>query len=1021
MKSRMVIFTLLLIAVMAVPVSAQTLSWDPYTLTLHHFDSTNTIQSYNQTHGVIPFNQYGFTSSNYRNKNFTMDQTGLFWKGTGHPGLLSTNAKFGNYSHAQIIYFTDLIDQYEHGFSDWQSTPYNSDWDFGTSSTKNWTAEGWIYVAALPRGGNNTVIDWQGNGTACGGASCPSVDSYKYNGTAIGIDKYGFITAWYSPKDKIGNSTAAIPVGSWRHFAVVNNGTSLYIFNNGILNGTFTVGTTYNFTAGYDASSGGSRPVYVGAYETPYLLLDEIRVSNITRYNGWFLPQQVPFFTQNNASTLVSQVLAPRSNKFAGVSTLPLDSNTYAYGDVVPYTVEVRNLSYTTGMFLPLVNLRHTFGDAGTLDPSLNSSMVSRGWVYVTDPTKLPVSSTSFSHINELPLEEENFYTQTYYSIDDVNGEDGHSMNRLYTYIDTNASQNVGTTGVGLYDILSPAGDTGYTQAGFPTDLTNQYTSLYTDAYPLSKVPGYSTSFTNERGGVSTLKNMKNLTPDVSFVDYTDYYGSSYIGYPGMPGGTVNVGEIFNVTVYEENVFLTYETDYSIAYNSSTFKYRGVIKNNDQIGLSQNTTLTSTYYDTGDVSNSVNITISTADYPPFMDKINLISAGEEQTYPIYNMSTVQLEVISADYPDFGPLYGVYIYGYDGKLYPHYYYTEGYMSSGNIFSGYGLSGNILNAYEITDDPLETTYELININTGQPIKGGATVVYDNRNASPASPQNVVGGVFTLTHKGGTSNMTVAADGFFTTTQTFTIGTTGTTQKVYLTPLSGASPNLNMLYPHECRIIVVDLKGAPIATLPTTMVMLNSTTYGTNWFNTLFGVPPSATDIEGTTMYGYTDSFGSIVFPVVGSGYYMITFTDPTRGISTSYYLHPDQATYTLSVPTTASQSAPSQSDYIFTNLSVFESAPNVYLNMTYRDIGNMTTHVNYTVRFPNNTVYYTNYFNGSSALVANTSYPVANVRGNQYVWGYTAYNTQFGWLNRSQGITLKGVDGILFNPFVYKDRW
>jgi len=238
-----------------------------------------------------------------------------------------------------------------------------------------------------------------------------------------------------------------------------------------------------------------------------------------------------------------------------------------------------------------------------------------------------------------------------------------------------------------------------------------------------------------------------------------------------------------------------------------------------------------------------------------------------------------------------------------------------------------------------------------------------------------------------------------------------------------VSISDQKLNALYMHETRINVVDSRGAPIGSLPVTAQMMNSSVDGTNWFSSLFGITSLATPIEGTLVTGMTDSKGSVVFTVAGSGLYELRFVDATRGINTVKTLHPSEIDYTFVIPTTASAAIQSIGDFITGNLSVSSQGANVYLNMTYNDTGLQTTNVNYFIVYPNQTIFYTKNFAGTPALNQSVTfgYPVTNTRGDSYVWGYSATNSRWGMINRSQGITLKGVDGILFNPFVYKDRW
>jgi hypothetical protein len=159
------------------------------------------------------------------------------------------------------------------------------------------------------------------------------------------------------------------------------------------------------------------------------------------------------------------------------------------------------------------------------------------------------------------------------------------------------------------------------------------------------------------------------------------------------------------------------------------------------------------------------------------------------------------------------------------------------------------------------------------------------------------------------------------------------------------------------------------------------------------------------------------------MIGSGKYTITLTDPSVGINTTKTLYPQESAYTFIVPTTRSATPESNSGNITVNLTAFTSGSNIYLNASYVNNRLTTTSVRYYIKYSNQSVFYENNFPGTPSYnqTVNFAYPVANTRGVGYVWGVESYDTKWGWTNQSQGITMKGVDGILFNPFVYKDRW
>jgi hypothetical protein len=282
----------------------------------------------------------------------------------------------------------------------------------------------------------------------------------------------------------------------------------------------------------------------------------------------------------------------------------------------------------------------------------------------------------------------------------------------------------------------------------------------------------------------------------------------------------------------------------------------------------------------------------------------------------------------------------------------------------------------------------------------------------------------GTYNHSYDYGAVVLYLISSGYDTRSASFIMDSNRTETVTLAKSVVNSGANLNLLYPHEVRIIVADKFGLAQDNVYVTAIMMNSTIENTNWWATLFGISQQATPINGTEMYGYTDSFGSIVFPMVGSGRYDLTFTDESAGINTVKTIHPQENTYTFIVDTTRSATPESNSGNITVNLTTFASGSNVYLNVSYVNNRLTTTNVYYYIVFSNRTVFYAKNFTGTPPTLNQSvdfGYPVANSRGTSYVWGIESYDTKWGWTNKSLGITMKGVDGVLFNPFTYKDRW
>jgi hypothetical protein len=204
-----------------------------------------------------------------------------------------------------------------------------------------------------------------------------------------------------------------------------------------------------------------------------------------------------------------------------------------------------------------------------------------------------------------------------------------------------------------------------------------------------------------------------------------------------------------------------------------------------------------------------------------------------------------------------------------------------------------------------------------------------------------------------------------------------------------------------------------------------MDNSTLLG-NWLSALFGVDTGTSPGINETMSGTTDDWGSIVFPVISSGKYVMTFTGSTIvGGTSTKTIYPDELTITIILATTNSQMTVNKWDYLNGTLSTF--VPNsswVFLNLTYKDASLSTTQLTFYVNYPNQTTKYIKVFPATPPSVnqsINTSYAVSNVKGNAYVWGWYSNSTTFGNSSGSQGITMSGPQGILVDIFTPRTGW
>lgn len=182
-------------------------------------------------------------------------------------------------------------------------------------------------------------------------------------------------------------STTVVVPNTWYHLAVCRSGTTINLFVNGILESTVTSsvsldgGTTTSLNIGGTASAAND---IVGS-------LQEVRVSNIARYNSNFTPPIQRFTTDSNTKLL-----------------LHLDDGTI-YNDIInpiyiiittngSPTWNIENSNTTKGnIYLPDTNSYCTISDSADWNLGLDDFTVD-WWEYRTDNTTVnPVFSRNYS------------------------------------------------------------------------------------------------------------------------------------------------------------------------------------------------------------------------------------------------------------------------------------------------------------------------------------------------------------------------------------------------------------------------------------------------------------------------------------------------------------------------------------------------------------------------------------------------------------------------------------------------
>ncbi|MFZ2777676.1 MAG: FISUMP domain-containing protein, partial [Candidatus Moraniibacteriota bacterium] len=180
---------------------------------------------------------------------------------------------------------------YFDGNGDYLNSPSSGDFAFGTG---DFTIDAWVYWAGTSTPYQNIVgsssTGFTGNASyfRVWGAGVTTYTSH------IGIGHPGIDPELYS--------TNAIPANAWTHVAVVRSSGNLYLFINGVLNGSKSNSTT-NYDFSDNGTTIGSSP-WDGSDGWYSGYMDEVRISKgIARWTSNFTPLNVPYGVNYPANT----------------------------------------------------------------------------------------------------------------------------------------------------------------------------------------------------------------------------------------------------------------------------------------------------------------------------------------------------------------------------------------------------------------------------------------------------------------------------------------------------------------------------------------------------------------------------------------------------------------------------------------------------------------------------------------------------------------------------------------------
>ncbi len=170
--------------------------------------------------------------------------------------------------------------------------PSNQSADCGTG---DWTFEAWVYISTRTTNyplifGNNRG-SWTTDAIAL---TASNSDNASYNDKFVfGWNNGGFSSVSAGNSQLLVSNTTN-STGTWYHFAVVRNGTSVKMYRNGTEVASATVSSSASFNWGYNGTLlGGGNWDGAQSYFNGYL--DDVRLSKVARYTSSFTPPTAAF------------------------------------------------------------------------------------------------------------------------------------------------------------------------------------------------------------------------------------------------------------------------------------------------------------------------------------------------------------------------------------------------------------------------------------------------------------------------------------------------------------------------------------------------------------------------------------------------------------------------------------------------------------------------------------------------------------------------------------------------------
>jgi hypothetical protein len=246
-----------------------------------------------------------------------------------------------------------------------------------------------------------------------------------------------------------------------------------------------------------------------------------------------------------------------------------------------------------------------------------------------------------------------------------------------------------------------------------------------------------------------------------------------------------------------------------------------------------------------------------------------------------------------------------------------------------------------------------------------------------------------------------VTVQATGYYNGTSTF-VWNNNVTESMFITPLSGASGSTVWYTPKQVRFRVMDGNNNPLpsSTVIATFVATTLPSSDPTWLQTAYGISRSVADdmVSGAiAMTGTTGQDGYLTFTMHGSLQYNVSVYNATSGVTGwNKLLYPMDNEYLLRVLNSDQSTTVTTSSVTPLNGTALWAQPLtanvVRLGLNFTDTSGQSTNVQFMVWDAiNGTVYNTNVSAAPGVSMFQPYFDLPNVRGNRYLWNYSAVRT------------------------------